>query len=183
MRMTLKVLLTTLVSAALLMLVACSEQPAQETTEERPDAWVTTKVTTKLTADPEINPFKIDVDTKEGVVSLTGKVNSEADREEAERLARNTEGVRDVINNLEIQATDTAREANNAAQDAIVTGAVKAKLLADPELAGLAVDVDTADGVVSLTGTLATEQLCEKAEEVARNTSGVVDVINNLKTS
>jgi len=66
------------------------------------DAELTATVKTKLAADPEINPFQIDVDTVDGKVTLTGKVPSEGDRDEAERLARDTEGVVDVVNNLEV---------------------------------------------------------------------------------
>ena len=66
------------------------------------DAELTAKVKAKLTADPEINPFQIDVDTVDGKVTLTGKVTTERQREEAEHLARGTEGVLDVVNNLEV---------------------------------------------------------------------------------
>jgi osmotically-inducible protein OsmY len=66
------------------------------------DAEVTAKVKTRLAADPEVNPFRIDVDTIDGTVTLSGMVSSEAEKAEAEKLARNTEGVVAVVNNLTV---------------------------------------------------------------------------------
>jgi osmotically-inducible protein OsmY len=66
------------------------------------DAELTAKVKAKLTADPEINPFQIDVDTVNGKVTLSGMVSTEREKEEAEHLARGTEGVLEVVNNLEV---------------------------------------------------------------------------------
>jgi hyperosmotically inducible periplasmic protein len=62
------------------------------------DATVTAKVKTRLAADPEVSALRIDVDTVAGVVTLQGQVTSEAERAEAEKLARGAEGVRDVRN-------------------------------------------------------------------------------------
>ena len=56
------------------------------------DAEVTARIKTKLTADPEINPFQIDVDTLDGKVTLSGVVTTERQKEEAGNLARNTKG-------------------------------------------------------------------------------------------
>lgn len=66
------------------------------------DAEITAKVKAKLTADPEVNPFRIDVDAVDGRVTLNGKVRTEAQRREAEELARGTEGVVEVVNLLEV---------------------------------------------------------------------------------
>jgi len=66
------------------------------------DATITTKIKSKLTADPEVNPFTIDVDTVNGVVTLSGTVRTEEQRQEAEDLARGTEGVKEVVNSLQV---------------------------------------------------------------------------------
>ena len=67
------------------------------------DGWITTKIKSKITADPELNPFNIDVDTQDGVVTLSGTVASADRRAEAEKLARGTKGVVDVINELVVR--------------------------------------------------------------------------------
>lgn len=78
------------------------ERANERVTPYMADAELTAKVKTKLAADPEINPFRIDVDTIDGKVTLSGKVASERQREEAQRLAEGTEGVVEVVNNLEV---------------------------------------------------------------------------------
>jgi hyperosmotically inducible periplasmic protein len=66
------------------------------------DAAITTKVKAKLAADGDINPFNIDVDTNEGVVTLQGRVAKEEARTRAEQLARDTSGVKRVINLVKV---------------------------------------------------------------------------------
>ena len=64
------------------------------------DAAITARVKAKLAADPEVAAVHIDVDTLDGVVTLSGRVESSAVRDEADKLARGTEGVRELVNNL-----------------------------------------------------------------------------------
>jgi hyperosmotically inducible protein len=66
------------------------------------DAAITARVKAKLTAAPEINPLQIDVDTVDAHVTLSGKVPTEHVKEEAEHLARATDGVVGVTNRLEV---------------------------------------------------------------------------------
>jgi len=68
------------------------------------DTGITTKVKTKLTADKVKNLVKVHVETKDGVVHLAGTVPTEADKAEAERLARGTDGVKDVTNDLTVSS-------------------------------------------------------------------------------
>jgi osmotically-inducible protein OsmY len=72
------------------------------------DGTITAKVKAKLAASAEINPFNVDVATAQGVVSLMGRVKTERQKEEAGRIARETEGVRSVRNLL--QVGDLTRE-------------------------------------------------------------------------
>lgn len=69
-------------------------QPALE------DAALTAKVKARLAADPEVAAYRIDVDTLEGVVTLSGRVRSAEEAAEAEKLARHTPGVQEVVNRL-----------------------------------------------------------------------------------
>jgi hyperosmotically inducible protein len=64
------------------------------------DAATTAAVKTKLLADTKVGGLGIDVDTKDNVVTLTGKVRSTAERTEAVRLARTTTGVKNVVSHL-----------------------------------------------------------------------------------
>jgi osmotically-inducible protein OsmY len=66
------------------------------------DAWIHMKITSKLIADRDTPARKINVDVVNGVVTLRGEVNSETAKEEAERIAKETEGVKRVRNLLKV---------------------------------------------------------------------------------
>lgn len=70
------------------------------------DAAITARVKSRLMRDPEINSFHIDVDTVDGRVALNGKVSSAEQRSEAENLARGTQGVRQVVNLIQVAGQD-----------------------------------------------------------------------------
>lgn len=62
----------------------------------RPDPWILTKIKAKFAASTLVEAMNIDVDVREGVVYLRGKVSVRSELLEAERLARETTGVRKV---------------------------------------------------------------------------------------
>jgi osmotically-inducible protein OsmY len=66
------------------------------------DSWVTTKVNSKFAASSKVRMTNISVQTDEGVVTLTGRVEDEEARREAVALARQTEGVKSVRDLLEV---------------------------------------------------------------------------------
>jgi hyperosmotically inducible protein len=82
-----------------------TKQVAKDTGEAITDASITTAVKTKLLADTKVGGLKIDVDTKDHVVTLTGPVTSAAERAEAVRLAKTTTGVKNVVSKLVIEST------------------------------------------------------------------------------
>ena len=89
--------LGTLVTAVMLagFVTACSST----------DAGITTKVKMKFAADDTVKAYQINVDTQKGVVTLTGDVETPAAKMQAVQIARNTEGVRDVIDQLHVSDT------------------------------------------------------------------------------
>jgi hypothetical protein len=75
--------------------VACSQT----------DAGITTAVKSKLAADDTVKAYKVDVDTANKVVTLSGEVDTEAQRAHAVMIARNTDGVADVVDQLRVNPT------------------------------------------------------------------------------
>jgi osmotically-inducible protein OsmY len=75
--------------------------------------------------------------------------------------------------------TPAGRTAGEMVDDAGITSRIKTRLLAEDVLQGLAIDVDTFEGVVTLTGAVKTEEQKQRAEEITKNFSGVKKV-NNL---
>src|SRR5512134_2086064 len=66
------------------------------------DPGITTSVKAKLAADDTVKSYRIDVDTKDRVVTLSGAVDTPVARERAVELARSTEGVANVVDNLTV---------------------------------------------------------------------------------
>ena len=89
----------TLVLAASLS-VACGSARARPAATD--DGSVSTRVRTVLLNDPQVNGGNINVTASNGVVTLSGRVRSEAERERAVTLARQTSGVSDVRSELSV---------------------------------------------------------------------------------
>ena len=217
------------VGAALIAVstIACSQS----------DPGVTTAVKTKLAADDVVKAYRIDVDTKDHVVTLSGAVDTPAARTRAVELARGTEGVRDVVDQLTVtpgatpttgvddavsreareataegkaaadragdkaeskidaaqrkadEKTDEAQrkageatdKAGNAISNAALTTAVKTKLLAADDVPGTKIDVDSNNGIVTLSGTVRTAAERTRAVAIAKGTDGVKSVVDKLK--
>jgi osmotically-inducible protein OsmY len=68
------------------------------------DAWIHTKLVAKFLGDSDTPGRKINVDVVNNVVTLRGAVDTAEQRAEAERIARNTEGVKRVVNQLKVGA-------------------------------------------------------------------------------
>ena len=67
--------------------------------------------------------------------------------------------------------------------DAAITTKVKSALLADDQVKGTQINVDTSGGTVTLTGTVDSQAQVQRAVEVAKGVSGVQSVKNNLAAS
>lgn len=67
---------------------------------EASDAGITASIKASILKDPDLSVLKIDVDTRDGVVTLNGLAGDEAARERAGRMAGATKGVREVRNFL-----------------------------------------------------------------------------------
>jgi osmotically-inducible protein OsmY len=66
------------------------------------DATITTRVKTAMLNDPAVGGLRIDVDTFKGVVTLSGRVKSQAERDRATMLARGISGVVEVKDTLQV---------------------------------------------------------------------------------
>jgi len=81
--------------------VACASTPKQEGTGEYfDDSVITAKVKTQLAADDFLKSFQIGVESRKGIVQLSGFVNSQAAVDKAGEIARGVEGVKTVKNDL-----------------------------------------------------------------------------------
>jgi hyperosmotically inducible protein len=91
---------TTLLAALLAApLVAGCGKTIGETID---DTTITTRVKTSMLNDPAVGGLSIDVDTYKGVVTLSGRVKSQAEHDQALSLARKVDGVTEVKDALQV---------------------------------------------------------------------------------
>ena len=145
-------------------------------------------VEAKLASDPVVSSQRIDVsDSGNGVVTLKGNLDSQEAKDRAISLAQNTEGVTKVNDLIAVRTGEHSANAPSdkrspamRTDDHAISVAVKNKLRDDPVVKARDIDVDTRQGVVFLTGTVATEEEKDLAIRIARDTEGVKDVEANL---
>ena len=109
-------------AVSLVFTVACAQT----------DSGITTAVKSKLAADDTVKAYQVDVDTNNHVVTLKGDVNSSLAKERAVEIARNTDGVRDVID--QIRVMDTAATSGRLDDDVSIR--VDDDIKADAERSG-----------------------------------------------
>jgi len=85
----------------LISFVACASSPKQESTGDYvDDSVITTKVKSQIAADDFLKSFEISVETRKGIVQLSGWVSTQDAVNKAGHIARNVGGVKSVKNNL-----------------------------------------------------------------------------------
>ena len=84
---------------------ASAGQIAKQAEDRVADAATTAKVKTALLADPDVKALRIDVDTRDGVVTLSGTVMNASNIERAATIAKGIDGVKSVDNRLTVKAS------------------------------------------------------------------------------
>lgn len=152
------------------------------------DAWIDTRLETAYLFNPHLNNFAIKTDVENAEVTLTGQVRSEIDKDLAGEIAKSLDGVNSVDNSLEVVAElaeveqpDVDRDFLQKVSDATTTTQVKTKLIANENITAKSINVDTRNQVVRLSGEVNSQAQKQLAEYIARNTSSVKSVQNELE--
>jgi hyperosmotically inducible protein len=164
------------------------------------DMKITTETKTKITDDERLDAAKIDVETKDGVVTLHGKVLGKEEENRAIEIVHSIPGVTNVVSKLEVETkignseieervdenekvAEEKREESKghesigeAVDDSSITGKVKLAFAKDPTVRAYRIDVDTDKGVVTLSGTVKDETEAKRAISVAESIKGVKHV-------
>ena len=200
---------------SMLVVVSATGSPAAEARQigAAKDAWLVMKVHSEMVDEGVLNGSNIDVDVKDGVVTLQGTVPSAAARARALEVARKNDGVKDVVDQLRVgparsggtagavdrtgdtverageKAMDKADSATQRAGRAIDDGWIKSKIYAqymadwDTVLNDSDIDVDVDNNVVTLSGTVKSAEAKTRAVATARATDGVKSVRDMLKVA
>ena len=90
------------VLVCLLILLACAA-PVVAGSEETKDGIITDQVRRRLVSDPDVKGYTVKVETKEGVVTLSGTVETEKAKSKTEKLTKKVRGVKGVVNKLRVE--------------------------------------------------------------------------------
>jgi osmotically-inducible protein OsmY len=166
------------------------------------DARITTSIQSKYFMDDRIKGRRINVTTNAGVVTLNGEIADDTERAEALLLARTTEGVKRVEDNLTISpasATTTQPPVSSNAPstaaapaaakptvagpdaDAALADRIKSQLSSDNQMKNAPIEVTAKSGVVLLEGTAPTSAVKERALTLVRGADGVTQVIDRIQ--
>jgi len=141
------------------------------------DANITATIKTELMHDPIVNAGKIDVDTIEGNVTLTGTLDDQKQITRAVEIAKSIEGVKSVKNNLSVGSKSIGRSVD----DKLLGGKIRANLINEPGVPSTSIDIDVQNGKATLTGIVGDKKTKEKIIKIAQETVGIYNVIDNIK--
>jgi hyperosmotically inducible periplasmic protein len=171
---------------ALAALGACSKSAEPEVPPAPPmslgtqvdDTVITSSVKSVLVADDLVKSLDLQVETRKGVVQLSGFVDSQAQIDQAVALTRAVAGVTEIENGITLKGTPST--VGTKIDDTTVTGRVKTALLADPGIKSFDISVLTHQGEVQLTGFVNSQAQIDQASKLAAAAEGASSVKNEL---
>jgi hyperosmotically inducible protein len=158
-------------------LVLTGEQHA-----ENSDGWLSMKVKSSLLFNRNVSGMKTQVFVTEGIVTLKGEADSQAQKDLAGAYAKDVEGVKAVNNEMTIAKvpSEPKQTMGEKIDDASITAQVKMAFLLHHSTSALKTGVETVDGVVTLTGMAVNAAAKDMATKVAMDVNGVTNVVNNM---
>jgi osmotically-inducible protein OsmY len=147
---------------------------------EMSDAWITAKVKTIFLFHKNVSAMT-EVSTKDGIVTLQGKADNEAQKELTTEYAKDVEGVKGVNN--EMTGGTIAKKKRTVGEkidDASITAQVKMTLLYHHSTSALNTKVKTKRGVVTLSGQAKNAAEKDLAAKYANDVNGVKSVNNRM---
>jgi osmotically-inducible protein OsmY len=147
------------------------------------DRTITASVRMRLLKSDHLRGLKLQASTSNSVVTLTGLVRSEFQREKVEHITYQTKGVERVINQLVISPKEEVSGVKGAAYtvtDEILEKRIETSILLNPNISVRDIDVEVDDGVAYLTGVVNSQPESEVAATIAASTYGINKVTNRI---
>jgi osmotically-inducible protein OsmY len=144
-------------------------------TETRTDEQIQRDVLAELKWEPRVKPNEIGVMVKDGVVTLTGTVDSYAKRWAAEEAAHRVRGVKAVANEVEVRLPGATERTDTELAQAVVRALQEDAFIPVDKL-----DVTVSKGYVTLKGEVEWQFQKADAARVVRRLTGVKGVINSI---
>jgi len=181
----------TIFSAVLLfvpMSMSCNVLAADKSSQPLTDARQEAQIWTTYALSPYLRANDLKVTVVDGKATLSGGVAEDVDKDLAKQIALGVSGIKEVDNQIKVNADykptknkEGERSYGQAVDDMSITAVVKSKLLWSKHSDGLATNVDTLAGKVTLKGSADSDAAKALAGVLAKNTHGVMSVDNQLK--
>jgi len=145
------------------------------------DADIVPTINSKFAADATTSNLKVNVTSNNGIVTLSGNVNTSVEVEKLIELSESVVGVKDVDAPML-----TPKESTHSFNDAEITAKIKGtfvreKLFGDKDISVMDVKVTTTNGVVYLTGVVDNQAEADNAVKLAKSINGVKNVDSKLE--
>lgn len=137
------------------------------------DQDITMAIEADLLFDNAISSHLIDVTTTQGIVTLSGSVNTLLAKDRALKIAQSIKGVRSIINQITVKQVER--------KDSEIKADVETALLWDPATDSYKVNVSVNNGVVTLTGKVESWAEKQLSEQVTKSVRGIKDIKNNIE--
>ena len=147
-----------------------------DATETRPDVRIQADVLAELKWDARVNPNEIGVVVKDGIVTLTGWVDSYIKKWSAEEAALRVRGVKAVANDIEVKLPSSSERT-----DADIAAEAVRALELDALIPLENVKVTVSRGWITLDGTVEWQYQKEEAQRVVRRLTGVRGISNAIQ--
>jgi len=158
-------------------LVFTGEQPA-----ENSDGWLSMQVKSSLLYNRNVSGVKTQVFVTDGIVTLKGEAENQAQKDLAGEYAKDIKGVKGVTNEMTIAKipSEPKQTLGEKIDDASITAQVKMALLSHHSTSAFKTGVATNDGVVTLSGKTSSAAGKDMVGKVTNDVNGVVNVVNNM---
>lgn len=152
------------------------ERPA-----ENSDAWIAARVKTVLYFHRSVSGLDTDVSVKDGNVTLRGEAANQAQKELTTEYAKDVDGVKDVKNEMTVaKALKEKTSIGEKIDDASITSQVKMSLLFHRSTSAVKTQVETEDGVVTLSGMAKSAAERDLVTKLVNDVNGVTKVNNRM---
>jgi osmotically-inducible protein OsmY len=162
-------------AALLLGLFAC-DSPEAQLEKEATDKEITNAVRSELWFHDGVDANDVDVTTLEGIVTLSGTVDSILAEERAVKIAETTVGVRGIVDRIQVDPAVIR-------SDSRLESAVRTGFVLNPATEAFDIEVEANEGLITLTGTVDSWHEKQLATTVTKGIKGVREIRNGLRVN
>lgn len=158
-----------------------NEIKVESSSPEHSDAWIALKIRSRLLTKANVSASATKVSVKDGVVTLTGTADNQAQKDLTGVYASEIDWVKSVTNNIVVETPSSASPTiGEKIDDASITSQVKYALLSHKGTSALKTKVTTTDAAVIITGEAKNEAEKTLVTKLATDVRGVKSVKNEM---